>query len=101
MLHSISDIVSVSESYIFQKKHSTSIVNTDKCPELKIVMSNMYTGFGETMTNCSFNLLTGDISTTMNYQELMKKGYCCSEYNVYRRIYWSIMELLYKGESGE
>ncbi|CAH8602521.1 unnamed protein product [Schistosoma haematobium] len=104
----IIDIVSVSdptavgrESYLFQKTYSTSLVTTDKCRELKIIMSNIYTGFGETMTNCSFDVLTGDISTTMDYRELMKKGYCCSEYNVYRRNYWSIYELLYEGESGE
>ncbi|CAH8591571.1 unnamed protein product [Schistosoma curassoni] len=104
----IIDIVSVSdptavgrESYLFQKTYPTSSVTTDKCPELKIIMSNIYTGFGETMTNCFFDVSTGDISTTMDYRELMKKGYCCSEHNVYRRIYWSIYELLYKGESGD
>ncbi|CAH8587280.1 unnamed protein product [Schistosoma guineensis] len=97
----IIDIVSVSDSYLFQKTYPTRSVTTDKCPELKIIMSNIYTGFGETMTNCSFDVLTGDISTTMDYRELMKKGYCCSEHNVYRRIYWSIYDLLYKGESGE
>ncbi|CAH8576964.1 unnamed protein product [Schistosoma intercalatum] len=103
----IIDIVSVSDqkadvrdSHLFNQTYPKALLAIDKCPKLKIIMSNIYPGFGETMTKCSFDVLREVISTTMDYRELMKKGYCCSEYNIYRRIYWSIYELLYKEESG-
>ena len=37
----------------------------------------------------------------MKYGELMKNGYCCIEYNVYRRIYWSIWDLFHNEKKGE
>ncbi|CAH8595810.1 unnamed protein product [Schistosoma bovis] len=88
------------DSHLFNQTYPKSVLAIDRCPELKIIMSNIYPGFGETMTKCSFDVLREVISTTMDYRELMRKGYCCSEYNIYRRIYWSIYELLFKGESG-
>ncbi|CAH8575369.1 unnamed protein product [Schistosoma intercalatum] len=89
------------DSHLFNQTYPKALLAIDKCPKLKIIMSNIYPGFGETMTNCTFDVLTEVISTKMDYRELMKKGYCCSEHSIYRRIYWSIHELLYKGESGE
>ncbi|CAH8618015.1 unnamed protein product [Schistosoma rodhaini] len=103
----ITDIISVSdpkpldrESYLFIKDYGKNVVTTDKCSELKEVMSRRYPGFGELVKSCFFDVKSGDIKTEMNYLELMKKGYCCTNYNIYRRIHWSIIELLFGEEHG-
>ncbi|XP_018652555.1 hypothetical protein Smp_193960 [Schistosoma mansoni] len=103
----ITDIISVSdpkpldrESYLFIKDYGKNVVTIDKCSELKEVMSRRYPGFGELVKSCFFDVKSGNIKTEMNYLELMKKGYCCTNYNIYRRIHWSIMELLFGEQHG-
>uniref|UniRef100_A0A5K4FCQ5 Egg protein n=1 Tax=Schistosoma mansoni TaxID=6183 RepID=A0A5K4FCQ5_SCHMA len=104
----ITDIISVSdpkpldrESYLFIKDYGKNVVTIDKCSELKEVMSRRYPGFGELVKSCFFDVKSGNIKTEMNYLELMKKGYCCTNYNIYRRIHWSIMELLFGEQHGD
>ncbi|CAH8596284.1 unnamed protein product [Schistosoma bovis] len=89
----ITKIVSVSETHLFNEYFGTHLV-ADRCADLKNIMSRRYPGFGESMENCLFDMHKGTISMSMKYQELMKKGYCCFKHNIYRRIYWSIDELL-------
>ncbi|CAH8593652.1 unnamed protein product [Schistosoma guineensis] len=89
----ITKIVSVSETHLFNEYFGTHLV-ADRCADLKNIMSRRYSGFGELMENCLFDMHKGTISMSMKYQELMKKGYCCFKHNIYRRIYWSVDELL-------
>uniref|UniRef100_A0A5K4F3M9 Uncharacterized protein n=1 Tax=Schistosoma mansoni TaxID=6183 RepID=A0A5K4F3M9_SCHMA len=77
-----------------------AFVTDDKCSELKNVMSEKYPGLGEVMENCSFDVPKESITMDIKYEELMKIGYCCVGYNIYKRIHSSIVELMKKKSNG-
>uniref|UniRef100_A0A5K4F3U8 Uncharacterized protein n=1 Tax=Schistosoma mansoni TaxID=6183 RepID=A0A5K4F3U8_SCHMA len=97
----VSDPKEIKDEYYLFEEYFNVYANDDKCSELKNIMSRRYAGLGELMENCFFNVSTKSISMKMKYGELMKNGYCCIEYNVYRRIYWSIWDLFHNEKKGE
>uniref|UniRef100_A0A5K4F5I7 Uncharacterized protein n=1 Tax=Schistosoma mansoni TaxID=6183 RepID=A0A5K4F5I7_SCHMA len=64
-------------------------------------MSEKYPGLGEVMENCSFDVPKESITMDIKYEELMKIGYCCVGYNIYKRIHSSIVELMKKKSNGD
>ncbi|CAH8536121.1 unnamed protein product [Schistosoma turkestanicum] len=91
---SMSDL-KIHEKELYEIEITSHLTNTkvDWCSELQTVMSNIFQKFGKTVENCFIDEKEGKFKVKLSTVKLLHQGYCCNEYNLKRRIFYSVVEL--------